>query len=176
MPVLPSNKPQTEADAEYGRKFGRKLPSPEVLQPRLDASLEPFQPHGTTLSGHFKAAASDVLPALVTAWVAKFHKYHPNVQLDLEPPFAGSLGAKELVQGKLDVVFVSRELKPDDITEFEAKYRYPPLSVPISGGSYRHFGFLDAIGFFAGVPLVNEVHLHGLAGNGLHHEFPDVTR
>jgi phosphate transport system substrate-binding protein len=39
-------------------------------------------------------------------------------------------------------------LKPDDIREFRAKFGYDPLSVPISGGSYRHFGALDTIAFF----------------------------
>jgi phosphate transport system substrate-binding protein len=46
------------------------------------------------------------------------------------------------------MVFVSRELRPDDIAGFRAKFGYDPLSVPISGGTYRHFGFLDAIAFF----------------------------
>ena len=57
-----------------------------------------------------------------------------------------SLGAAELIKGNLDAVFVSRELRPDDITGFRARFGYDPLSVPISGGSYRHFGFLDAVG------------------------------
>ena len=60
----------------------------------------------------------------------------------------GSLGAVELVKGDLDFVFVSRELKPEDIKEFKAKFGYDPLSVPVSGGSYRHYGALDAVGFF----------------------------
>ena len=149
VPAVPSNKPQTEEEADYGRKNGRKLPTLETLQPTLDESLPEYQPRkGAKLAGEFKAAASDVLPGLVRAWAAAFQKYHPGFKLDLQPPFAGSLGAKELAQGKLDIVFVSRELKPDDLTEFQAKYGYPPLSVYISGGSYRHFGFLDAVAFF----------------------------
>jgi phosphate transport system substrate-binding protein len=52
------------------------------------------------------------------------------------------------MQQKIDFVFVSRELKPDDIDAFKAKFGYEPLSVPISGGSYRYFGLLDAVAFF----------------------------
>jgi len=52
-----------------------------------------------------------------------------------------------LAKGNLDFVFVSRELKPDDIADFHGKFGYDPLSVPVSGGSYRHFGFLDAVAF-----------------------------
>jgi phosphate transport system substrate-binding protein len=148
-PALSTNKPQTDADGEFGKTNGRKLPPREILQPTLDSDLPAYQPRkDVQIAGHFKAAASDVLPGLVHLWVDAFRKLYPKFDLDLEPPYAGSLGAKELVKGSLDVVFVSRELKPDDISEFKDKFGHDPSSVPISGGSYRHFGFLDAIGFF----------------------------
>ena len=38
-----------------------------------------------------------------------------------------------------------RELTPDDIRDFKAKFGYDPASIPICGGSYRHFGALDAV-------------------------------
>ena len=44
------------------------------------------------------------------------------MSLTVAPPYAGSLGAIELVKGDLDFVFVSRELKPDDIKDFKAKF------------------------------------------------------
>jgi phosphate transport system substrate-binding protein len=149
VPALPANKPQTDEAAKYGQEHGRQLPEPEILQPVLDVSLPAFQPRrDRALGGSFKAAASDVLPGLVKLWISGFQRYYPNVKIDVPPPYAGSLGAKELVNGAIDMVFVSRELKPDDLTGFKAKFGYDPLSVPICGGSYRHFGFLDALGFF----------------------------
>jgi phosphate transport system substrate-binding protein len=148
-PAASTNRPQTDAEAAAGRASGRKLPTPEILQPTLDASLQPYQPRaGRKLTGKFKAAASDVLPGLARMWIAAFHQYYPGIEIEVSPPYAGSLGAQELVKGSLDLVFVSRELRPDDITGFRAKFNYDPLSVPICGGTYRHFGFLDAIGFF----------------------------
>src|SRR5206468_1268181 len=81
-------------------------------------------------------------------WFEKFKTYHPGVTLSIAPPYAGSLGAAELVKGDLDFVFVWREHRPADITDFKAKFGYEPLSVPVSGGSYRHYGALDAVGFF----------------------------
>ena len=54
----------------------------------------------------------------------------------------------ELAKGGLDFVMVSRELRPADITEFRKNFSYDPTSLPISGGTYRHFGFLDALGVF----------------------------
>jgi phosphate transport system substrate-binding protein len=148
VPALPTNKPQTAEEAKEGQQSGRKLPPPEVLQPTLDPALPVYQPRAEKLTGSFKGAASDVLKTLAEMLIAKFKTYHPGATLTIPPPYAGSLGAVELVKGDLDFVFVSRELKPDDVTGFKAKYGYEPLSVPISGGSYRHYGALDAVGFF----------------------------
>jgi phosphate transport system substrate-binding protein len=149
VPATESNKPQTAEQAEDARQKGRELPAPEVLQPTLDPRLPAYQPRrDIQISGSFKGAASDVLTVLAQKWIDKFKTYYPNASLSIAPPYAGSLGAIELIKGDLDFVFVSRELKPDDIAQFKVKFGYDPLSVPISGGSYRHFGALDAVAFF----------------------------
>jgi phosphate transport system substrate-binding protein len=148
VPAVPTNKPQTPEQAKAGVERGRELPPPEVLQPSLDPALPAFVPRREKLTGAFKGAASDVLVVVAQKLFDKFKQYHPGVSLSIAPPYAGSLGAIELVKGDLDFVFVSRELKPDDVKGFKEKYGYDPLSVPISGGSYRHFGALDAVGFF----------------------------
>src|SRR5437762_11366631 len=148
VPATPANRPQTPEEAEEGRKSGRKLPPPEVLQPTLDPGLPSYVPRPQKLAGTFKGAASDVLTVLVQKWFEKFRTYHPEVNLSVSPPYAGSLGATELVNERLDFVFVSRELRPDDVRDFKAKFGYEPLSVPVCGGSYRHFGALDAVAFF----------------------------
>lgn len=137
------------AETERWRKEGRNLPAPELLQPTLDAALAPFQPSASReLAATFKGASSDVLVDLGRRWISAFQKYYPNVRLDLIPPFAGSLGTDQLIAGDLDFVLVSRELRPADLSEFSKKFGYGPFSVPISGGSFRQFGFLDAVGFF----------------------------
>jgi phosphate transport system substrate-binding protein len=148
IPALTSNVPQTAEEAKEGQRSGRKLSAPEVLQPILDPALPAFEPRKEKLTGNFKGASSDVLKTLVERWFAKFKIYHPEVTLTISPPYAGSLGAVELVKGDLDFVFVSRELRPDDVKEFRGKFGYDPLSIPVSGGSYRHFGALDAIAFY----------------------------
>jgi phosphate transport system substrate-binding protein len=148
VPALTTNVPQTAEEAKEGQRSGRKLPPPEVLQPVLDPALPAFQPRKEKLTGSFKGAASDVLKVLVEKWFEKFKTYHPETTLTISPPYAGSLGAVELVKGDLDFVFVSRELKPDDIKGFKDKFGYDPLSVPVSGGSYRHYGALDTVAFY----------------------------
>lgn len=146
-PTTPTNKPQTPEQAKAGQEHGRALPPPEVLQPTLDRELPSYTPRNEKLSGHFKGAASDVMVVLANKWIDAFRKYYPDVTFTIDPPYAGSLGAVELAKGGLDFVFVSRELRPDDVKGFQAKFGYAPLSVPISGGSYRHYGALDAVAF-----------------------------
>jgi phosphate transport system substrate-binding protein len=149
VPPVPSARPQTEDEKVAGRERGRTLPQPEVLQPTLDVALPVYRAATAgKLEGTLEGASSDVLVGLVQRWFERFKAIHPGVTLRIKPPYAGSLGTKELIKESVDFVFVSRELKPEDIAEFRARFGYPPTSIPISGGSYRHYGFLDAIAFF----------------------------
>jgi len=142
-------KAPTAADTANFQKFGRPLPAPELLQPTLDPELPAYTPHAPRdLSGHLEGAASDVLANLAQRWIAAFKAYYPNITVVVPPPYSGKVGAKELVSGKVDFALVSRELVPSDVTAFQAKFGRPPLSIPIMGGTYRDFGFLDAVGFF----------------------------
>lgn len=136
----------SEADKQVFQTSGRALPAPELLQPSLDPSLPHYVPtRGLHIRRGFTAGSSDVLPGLVTAWIEAFRRYQPGFRMTLAKPYAGSLGALELIKGNLDLVFVSRELKPSDVSGFRDRFGYPPFSVPVSGGTWRHFGFLDAV-------------------------------
>ena len=146
-PAIP--KPPTPAETARWKQQGRTLPEPELLQPTLDPALSAFTPrHGPEMTGHLTGAASDVLALLTKQWITAFQKFYPHVVIDLPPPYAGSLGALELIKGDIDFVTVSRELRPSDVSAFRERFAYDPFSLPISGGTYRHFGFLDAIAFF----------------------------
>lgn len=146
LPALPSAAPRSEEEKALGIEQGRVEPYPELLQPGLDDALSVYQPvDPASISGRYRAAASDILPRLIDAWTSAFQEMYPDVEIVLSPPYAGSLGALELIAGNVDFVFVSRELKPTDISGFEEKYGYPPLSIPVVAGSYRHYGFLDSL-------------------------------
>lgn len=180
LPTTPTNVPQTPEQAKAGVERGRELPEPEILQPRIDQKLPKYQPrHDINISGTFRGASSDVLVVLANKWFDKFRTYYPNVNLTITPPYAGSLGAVELVNDKRDFVFVSRELRPDDITQFNAKFGYQPLSVPISGGSYRHFGALDAVGFFVNkenpIEKISFKQIDGLFSKTRHRGSEEIT-
>jgi ABC-type phosphate transport system substrate-binding protein len=152
QPPPPAPRKRSDEEEQRGEQEGRELPTPELLQPTLDPQLQDFEPRqDQRLEGSFLGGASDILPGLVGLWIQGFHEYYPDVQIEIATPYAGSQGMLGVIEGKYDFVFVSRELKPTDVTSFHEKYGYDPLSVPISGASYRHYGFLDAVGFFVNV-------------------------
>lgn len=143
--IAPPTKQETAGFAAYGRT----LPAPEFLQPTLDRGLPDFHPkYDRNMTGHLMGATSDVLANLARRWIGAFARYYPSIVVEAPPPYSGKVGAQELVSGKVDFALVSRELVPSDIADFRAKFGYDPLSVPIMGGSYRHFGFLDSVVFF----------------------------
>ena len=146
LPVQQTHPAQTKAQDAFGMEHGRPPPPPELLQPSLDPTLAKFEPrHGASFGGTLRLMGSDVLPALVRAWARGFTRLYPAVHVVFGPPFEGSDAAKALLAGNIDIAFVSRELKPTDVAAFQAKYRYAPTSVPVSGGSWRQYGFLDAV-------------------------------
>ena len=146
LPVAATHPAQTPAQDEAGKDHGRALPAPELLQPTLDPALAGFEPrYGGDFKGTLRLMCSDVLPGLVRSWITSFGKVYPNVHIVFGPPFEGSDAAKALLAGRVDIAFVSRELKPTDVSSFRAKYGYDPASIPVSGGSWRQFGFLDAV-------------------------------
>src|SRR5258708_1515569 len=94
--AVPSNKKQTSAEDEAGRRAGRELPMAEILQPTLDPSLPAYQPRkDIKLSGNLNGACSDTMPALVRLWIETFSKYYPDVKIDVPPPYDSNLGARE---------------------------------------------------------------------------------
>lgn len=146
LPVEATHAAQTKAQDLDGMRRGRSLPSPEVLRPMLDPALVSFEPrYGVNLKGTLRLMSSDILPKLIRSWGRTFSRYYPHVSIVFGPPFEGSDAARALIAGRVDIAFVSREMKPTNVGAFRAKYGYDPTSVPVSGGSWRQFGFLDAV-------------------------------
>lgn len=146
LPVEPSWPAQTAAQDAFAMQHGRPLPEPEVLQPTLDRALAGFVPrYGADFTATLRVMGSDTMPALVRSWIRSFSHYYPRVRIVFGPPFEGTDAFKDLRAGRVDVAFVSRELKPTDVSAFEAQYHYAPTSVPVAGGSWRQFGYLDAV-------------------------------
>lgn len=129
----------------------RTLPKPEPWQPALDERLPPYVPcpigSRRTLSG----STPPIMPALVEAWMTEFRERQPEVSFQLGPPWLPPQGRlnpalKEFLEGRRDFAFLSREPSVADVRTFVRHHGHAPLVIPVAMGSWRHFGFVDAVG------------------------------
>jgi len=125
----------------------RQRPAPEPLyNAKVDPALPIYQP-AASVSGSLKGICSETFPDLMTLWVDGFRKHHPGVTIDVAPT-GGGVGSKALAEGQVDFAAVTREISPADEELFVKHYGYKPLEIAVVGGSYRSYGFTDALIFF----------------------------
>ena len=131
---------------------GRPLPEPEWLQPRIDKDLSAYQPcSAQPLQGTYEGSSSAIMPQLVHAWLTGFRARHPGVRISVQPPYGAPQGdlnppMHRFLTGDGDFAFVSRDMTASDVAAFRRAHGMTPQAIPVVGGAYRHFGFLDAIG------------------------------
>src|SRR6266849_1455343 len=125
----------------------RQRPAPEPLyNAKVDAAL-PIYKSAASVSGSLKGICSETFPDLMKLWVDGFRKHHPDVRIDVAPT-GGGVGSKALAEGQVDFAAVTREISPADEGLFVKHYGYKPLEIAVVGGSYRSYGFTDALTFF----------------------------
>lgn len=135
---------------------GRPVPTPERIQPALDDALPRYRSCRADVAGKVKGNAPAILPDLVKRWTTAFATRHPEATISVAPPFGapqGTLnpGLQSFLEGKLDFAFISRDLTLADLATFRRSHGFDPVAVPVAGGSWRHFGFVDTV-----VIIVNE--------------------
>lgn len=140
---------QSDELGEYGKHVGRPQPATTNTMPVVDKALPDFIPMyaADKLTGSRILKCSDVLAYIVHDYLDAFAKYYPNVKLDLTEPYVGSAGAAELIKGTVDFVIVSREPRPNEYPDFRKAFGYDMSVVPVQGGSYNYFGWLDSMCF-----------------------------
>jgi phosphate transport system substrate-binding protein len=125
----------------------RQRPAPEPLyNAKVDPSLPVYRPSGA-VSGSLKGICSETFPDLMKLWIDGFRKHQPSVAIDVAPT-GGGVGSKALAEGQVDFAAVTREISPADEELFAKHYGYKPLEIAVVGGSYRSYGFTDALTFF----------------------------
>ena len=141
--------PVRGADPKEWELEGRPLPEALLPPPALDPALRDYRACDL-LEGRVEGSAPAILPRLVHRWVAAFRAHHPKAEVSVPPPYLAPQGAlspplQRFLEGRLDFAFVSRDLAAADVAAFRRAHGYEPLVVPVAGGSYAHFGFVDAV-------------------------------
>ncbi|GFZ52411.1 hypothetical protein JCM24511_10184 [Saitozyma sp. JCM 24511] len=127
--------------------YGRTLPNPELLQPTMDPQIPHYVPRYKNLNGTRRLGSTSDMVGVINDWILNFQRYHPGVHLLAPAPYDNNVVFPQLMNKTLDGIFLSREDTPVDVVNFYKKYGYEVTSVPILGGSYRSFGFIDPLVF-----------------------------
>ncbi|MEO8274800.1 MAG: phosphate ABC transporter substrate-binding protein [Thermoanaerobaculia bacterium] len=105
--------------------------APLVAQPaQVESSIAPYA-KSSGVSGNLSSIGSDTLNNLMTFWAEGFQKQYPNVRIQIEGK-GSSTAPPALISGTAQLGPMSREMKAEEIDEFEKKYGYPPSVVRVA--------------------------------------------
>jgi phosphate transport system substrate-binding protein len=99
-------------------------------QAAVDASLPNYQ-KTTGVSGNLSSVGSDTLANLMTFWAESFKKEYPSVNVQIQAQ-GSSTAPPALTQGTSNFGPMSRTMKDNEIQDFEKKYGYKPLAIPVA--------------------------------------------
>jgi len=83
------------------------------------------------VTGNLNSIGSDTLNNLMALWVEAFRKEYPNVTIQVEGKGSGT-APPALIEGTAQLGPMSREMKSEEIDQFEKKYGYKPTMVAVA--------------------------------------------
>ncbi|HXO20316.1 MAG TPA: phosphate ABC transporter substrate-binding protein [Thermoanaerobaculia bacterium] len=97
---------------------------------KVDPAIPGYQ-KTSGVSGSLSSVGSDTLNNLMTLWAEGFHKEYPNVKIQIEGK-GSSTAPPALIAGSAQIGPMSREMKTEEINEFEKKYGYKPTQIRVA--------------------------------------------
>jgi phosphate transport system substrate-binding protein len=98
------------------------------------ANVDPQLPDYTTVSGvsgNLTSVGSDTLNNLMTFWAEAFNGFYPNVNMQIEGK-GSSTAPPALISGASNFGPMSREMKAEEIQQFEKKFGYKPTGIRVA--------------------------------------------
>ncbi|WP_041926778.1 PstS family phosphate ABC transporter substrate-binding protein [Methylocystis sp. SC2] len=96
----------------------------------LDLELSPYKRIGA-LSGNLKSVGSDTMLHEMELWAEGFQSIYPNVKIDIEGK-GSNTAPPALLSGESQLGPMSRQMNPDEIGAFQAKFGYKPTAVLVA--------------------------------------------
>ena len=90
------------------------------------------------VTGNLNSVGSDSLNNLMTYWVEAFQGRYPNVKIQVEGKGSGT-APPALTGGTAQIGPMSREMKAEEVDQFQKKYGYKPVKVAVA---------IDTLGVF----------------------------
>ncbi|MEQ1865300.1 MAG: phosphate ABC transporter substrate-binding protein PstS family protein [Micropepsaceae bacterium] len=101
-----------------------------VAADMMDARYKAYTPT-SGVSGTLKSIGSDTLNNLMTLWAEDFRKLYPGVKIEIEGK-GSSTAPPALIAGTAQFGPMSRQMRPAEKDQFEAKYGYKPTEVRVA--------------------------------------------
>jgi phosphate transport system substrate-binding protein len=115
--------PDSESDADATRFSSDALPSYEPV---------------AGLSGEINCIGAPTTTNLVARVATQFRQMYPNVTLPISSGLT-DIGPSALLEGRADLVPMSRALTPEEIKDFAGKYGYAPTEIKVAADALAIF-------------------------------------
>lgn len=101
-------------------------------------------------------SAPKILGPLTADWIESYRQREPGRKIVIPGPLGPPQGKLDphlqaFLDGRSDFAFLTREIAETDLDSFRAAHGNEPVIVPVAGGSWNSFGFVDPV-----VMIVNE--------------------
>jgi phosphate transport system substrate-binding protein len=96
----------------------------------LSDALPPYEPV-VGLTGKITSIGASTATNLVARLAAEFRRMYPDVTLQVTASLT-SIGPSALLEGRADIVPMSRPLAPEEVQSFTKKYGYPPTEIKVA--------------------------------------------
>lgn len=106
------------------------LAGSSFAQAKVDPKLPKYKPVAG-LSGQIKSVGSDSMNSLMTQWTEKFKEVYKGVRTEVEGQ-GSSKAMPALIEGAASFGPMSRDIKANEIADFEKKFGYKPVLLPTS--------------------------------------------
>jgi phosphate transport system substrate-binding protein len=83
------------------------------------------------VSGNLNSIGSDTLNNLMALWAESFRREYPNVAIQVEGKGSGT-APPALIEGTAQLGPMSREMKSEEIDQFEKKHGYKPTKIAVA--------------------------------------------
>jgi len=93
-------------------------------------TLPPYEPVAG-LAGKIASIGDSTATNLVARAAAEFRRIQPEVKLQVTAALAG-VGLAALLEGRADIVPMSRALTPEEVAAFQLKFGYPPTQIKVA--------------------------------------------
>jgi len=96
----------------------------------LSDAVPPYEPV-VGLTGKITSIGASTTTNLVARLAAEFRRMYPHVTLEVTASLT-SIGPAALLEGRADLVPMSRPLAPEEVQSFTRKYGYPPTEIKVA--------------------------------------------